>query len=272
MMSTIPRLPVELMENIISAAWHLPLSVKERFTLMRSCMFVNSTWADIFDLISSRDVYIPSPAFCDHFLQRFGAPLPKGPEPSLSPKVPKSSLMRIPRVFRQPSKIISRSTTISPKIISRSTIISSKIISRNLACQSITIQIANVHGRPYENGRMDVPMGAVLDELLENLEAFSLAPNLRCFSVAYFDAGFYDIFYRHALAALSSQITHLELRYLFSAETPGWLVKSLQEKEEQHRNAVWNAPSVTNLLVSGAGERTIKALARTCPNARVTCQ
>ncbi|KAJ7147659.1 hypothetical protein C8R43DRAFT_1010338 [Mycena crocata] len=119
---------------------------------------------------------------------------------------------------------------------------------------------------------MRLPMGAVLDELLENLDAHSLAPNIRCLSIEYLDAGFDDIFQRDGLAALPSQITHLELRYSFNNETPVWLVESLREKQQKRRNIGWVAQSVTNLLVSGAGESTIKDLTQTCPNAQVTSQ
>ncbi|KAJ7811236.1 hypothetical protein B0H14DRAFT_2523895 [Mycena olivaceomarginata] len=66
----IPQLPVELITEVISTVWHMPLSRKERITLMQSSALLNSTWADIFDLVSSRDVYIPSAAFCEHFIQR----------------------------------------------------------------------------------------------------------------------------------------------------------------------------------------------------------
>ncbi|KAJ7483455.1 hypothetical protein FB451DRAFT_1439534, partial [Mycena latifolia] len=65
---------VELVERIIITTWHMPLSSNERITFMESSMLVNSTWADIFDSISSRDVYIPSSTFCEHFIQRLRAP------------------------------------------------------------------------------------------------------------------------------------------------------------------------------------------------------
>ncbi|KAJ7147678.1 hypothetical protein C8R43DRAFT_1129595 [Mycena crocata] len=237
-MSTIPRLPVELMENIISTAWHLPLSIEERITLMRSSMLVNSTWADVFDLISSRDVYIPSSAFCDHFLQRLRAPSHKAPAPSF--------IGSILRRFRQPSTIIPRST--------------------NLACQSITIQIPNVDGHPDKNGRIHLPMGSVLDELLENVDARGLAPNLHRLSIEYLDVGFDDIFQRDGLAALPSQVTHLELHYSFNSAMPVWLVKSLREKQQKRRNIGWTAESITHLTVFGAGENTIRDALRACPN------
>ncbi|KAJ6568426.1 hypothetical protein DFH09DRAFT_918112 [Mycena vulgaris] len=216
-----PHLPVELMEEIIATAWHLPLSSRDRITFMRSSLLVNSTWADTFDLVSSRDVFIPSSAFCDHWIQRLRAP---------TPSVPRSA---------------------------------------NLACQSITIQLANVDVHPDKHNRMRMPMGAVLDNLLENLDARSLAPNLRRLTIEYLDATFGDVFHRAGLAALPSQITHLELRYSFGSETPAWLVKALKDKEERQRNIGWVSRSITDLSVVGAGENTVSDMLRACTNARI---
>ncbi|KAJ7483351.1 hypothetical protein FB451DRAFT_1234192 [Mycena latifolia] len=242
--SIIPQLPVELIEQIISSAWHMPLPSTDRITLMRSSMLVNSTWADIFDLISSRDVYIPSSAFCDYFIQRL-----RGQTPPANTTPPSYFLSRF-LGFKQPSK-----RTIPPR-------------SANLACQSLTIQIANVDVHPDKHNRTRIPMGSVLDELLENLDARSLAPNLRRLTIEYLDAGFDDVFHRAGLAALPSQITHLELRYAFSPEMPPWLVKSLQEKQERQRSIGLMLPSITNLTVIGAGESTISDMLRVCPNAQ----
>ncbi|KAJ6540313.1 hypothetical protein B0H19DRAFT_1077728 [Mycena capillaripes] len=46
------------------------LDFEERVALMRASPLVNFTWANIFDNISSRDVYIPSRAFCCRFIRR----------------------------------------------------------------------------------------------------------------------------------------------------------------------------------------------------------
>ncbi|KAJ7650949.1 hypothetical protein FB45DRAFT_28486 [Roridomyces roridus] len=62
-----PHLPVELLTDIIALAWNMPLSPQER-TLMQTSRLVNSTWAETFDLVSSRDVYITSPASSGRFL------------------------------------------------------------------------------------------------------------------------------------------------------------------------------------------------------------
>ncbi|KAJ7114044.1 hypothetical protein C8R44DRAFT_984596 [Mycena epipterygia] len=235
-----PRVPVELMEHIITSAWHMPLSSDERITFMRSSMLVNSTWADIFDLVSSRDVYIPSSAFCDHFIQRLRAQPP--------PDFPSSLLSSFLRSFQRPSK---------PPIEPRSA---------NLACQSLTIQIANVDVHPDKNGRPRLPMGAVFDDLLENLDARSLAPNLRRLNIEYLDAGFDDIFHRTGIAVLPSQIKNLEVHYSFSAATPVWLVDSLCDKQERQRNIGWVSRSIINLSVIGAGLNTREDLLRACPN------
>ncbi|KAJ6580754.1 hypothetical protein B0H19DRAFT_1251054 [Mycena capillaripes] len=240
----IPQLPVELLEAIISTAWHMPLLSNKRTTLMRSSALVNSTWADIFDLISSRDVYIPSAAFCDHFIQRLrDQPPTVAPSPSI--------IGRFLARFRGRSNI--PTTGKAPR-------------SANLACQSITIQIANTDIHPNKNGRVRLPMGAVLDDLLENLDVRSLAPNLRRLSIEYLDAGFEDIFQRAGLAALPTQITHFELRYSFSAQMPSWLIESLRKKQERQRHIGWIARSISHLSIIDAGQSTVEDALWACPN------
>ncbi|KAJ7780101.1 hypothetical protein DFH07DRAFT_682358, partial [Mycena maculata] len=166
-------LPVELMTEVITDAWYLPLSSEERITLMRSSALVNSTWADIFDLVSSRDIYLPSPPYFDHFIRRLRA-----------------------QPHTTPSK-----GPLSPA---------------NLACQSLTIQLAKPDVRSHKYNRRRVPMSAILSRLLARLNAYSIAPNLRRLIIEYLDAGFEDLFQRAALAAVPSQITHLDVRYSFS--------------------------------------------------------
>ncbi|KAJ6485511.1 hypothetical protein C8R45DRAFT_829398 [Mycena sanguinolenta] len=221
----IPQLPVELIVQIISTTWHMPLSQTERITFMRSSALVNSTWADLFDLVSSRDVYIPSSAFCEHFIQRLRSQESAPARPSYPRR------------------------------------------SANLACQSLTIQIANadrVH--PGKNIPMRLPMGGVLDSLLEVLDAWSLAPNLRQMSIEFLDTGFEDAFSRVGLAALPPQIKHLDVRYTFSKEVPTWLIESSKRKQERQRDLRWKAPAITRLSVHGAGENTIRDLIVVCPN------
>ncbi|KAJ7663967.1 hypothetical protein DFH06DRAFT_920427, partial [Mycena polygramma] len=231
-------LPVELIEQIINSAWHMPLSSSERITFMRSSALVNSTWADIFDLVSSRDVHVPSSSFCDHFIQRLRAQPPAAP----------SLLYRFLEQFRGPAK---------PFINGRSA---------NLACQSLTIQIPSANNHPDATGRMRLPMGGVLDDLLEILDAHSLAPNLRRLSIEYMDAGFDDVFQRTGLAALPPQITHLELGFSFTDTMPLWLIESLRRKQEKQRYIGWIARSVTRLEVRGAGKNTVEDALRVCPN------
>ncbi|KAJ7902557.1 hypothetical protein B0H14DRAFT_2666650 [Mycena olivaceomarginata] len=224
----------------------MPLSPNERITLMRSSTLVNSTWADIFDLVSSRDVYIPSAAFCNHFVQRLHAQPPA--------VAPSSFFGPLLDLFRGP--------TMEPPIHPAPG-------SANLACQSLTIQIANDYVHPAKISPMRLPMGGVLDSLLERLDAWSLAPNLRRLAIEYVDTGFDDIFNRDGLAALPRQITHLDLRYSFSAATPPWLVESLRRKQERRRHFGWKARDITRLSVVGAGKNTIRDLFVACPNVRI---
>lgn len=243
--STIPRLPVELLEEIISSAWNMPLSSSDRIMLMRSSALVNSTWADIYDLLSSRDVYIPSSAFADYFLQRLRA------QPPAVTSVPPSSLLsRILCGFKKP-------TTKGPKQTLRSA---------NVACQNLHIQLANVTGA---DKHAHIPMGSVLDDLLEGLDAWSLTPNLRRLTVEYRDVGFDDVFRRISLASLPAQVTHLELLYSFSPGMLAWPLRSLQELKEAKQSIKWRLTTVTKVSVIGAGEKTVKNLTRACPNAQV---
>ncbi|KAJ7832753.1 hypothetical protein B0H14DRAFT_3142807 [Mycena olivaceomarginata] len=239
----IPQLPVELITEVISTVWHMPLSRKERITLMQSSALLNSTWADIFDLVSSRDVYIPSAAFCEHFIQRL----------CIQP-----SAIASPSVFRTLLNLLQGSA--KPSL--------HPARSANLACRSLTIQIINAEVHPGKGGHMRLTMGGVLDSLLETLDAWSLAPNLRRLSIEYLDTGFDDIFDRDALAALPLQISHLDVRYAFSVGMPTWLVESLRKKQERRRNFVWKAPGVTRLSVIGAGKNTIRDLLVTCSNVK----
>ncbi|KAJ7501828.1 hypothetical protein B0H11DRAFT_1907748 [Mycena galericulata] len=105
----------------------------------------------------------------------------------------------------------------------------------NLACRSITIQIANVNVHPDSDGRVWLLMRLALEEVMDqfvNVEP-SFAPNLRRLTIEYVNAGFDDVFTHGILATLPSQVTHLEFRYSFSEATPSWLVKALREKQAE---------------------------------------
>ncbi|KAJ7155474.1 hypothetical protein C8R43DRAFT_433623 [Mycena crocata] len=62
-------LPVELLEQILSFCWAMPLRVDDRITLMTSSVSVSSVWRGVFLRVSSQDVHIPCPSFADHFLR-----------------------------------------------------------------------------------------------------------------------------------------------------------------------------------------------------------
>lgn len=62
-----PMLPLELIENIISETWALPLTSQERIQFMTSSLLVNKTWMTAFMRTSSTDVHIPSPYYVNRF-------------------------------------------------------------------------------------------------------------------------------------------------------------------------------------------------------------
>ncbi|KAJ7065481.1 hypothetical protein C8F01DRAFT_1249044 [Mycena amicta] len=196
------HLPAELVEQIISAAWHMSLSPDERTTLMISSTLVNSIWADLFDLVASRDV---SPALAEHFLEQIRA------TPILA--APTSFLQRVfhwraPRPARPAKR------------------------SYNRSCRSLTIRISNpaVHPSKYTHAPL-LPMGFVFDDLLEYIDAHSLLSNLCTLAIEYVDVPFNDLFLRVGLAALPEQVEELTVRWTYSAGMPPWLADALREMQ-----------------------------------------
>ncbi|KAK7031756.1 hypothetical protein R3P38DRAFT_2620148 [Favolaschia claudopus] len=250
-MAGIPQLPVELLMKIISTLWHMPLSATERIIFMRSSALVNSTWAEICSFESSRDVYIPSAAFCDHFIERIRPPRRATTTSTAAPSYAASFM-----ALFSPRPTHAASTSMRHH-------------SPNLMCESITIQITNDDVHPPKDRLMRMPMGAVLDTLLEIIDAWSLVPNLRRLSVEYMNAGFDDIFARAGFAPLPEQATHLDVRYSFSDAMPIWLAESLRRKQGKQRRLRWRAAGISHLSVRGAGENTVVDLLNSCPSVRV---
>ncbi|KAJ7098727.1 hypothetical protein B0H15DRAFT_821972 [Mycena belliarum] len=247
----IPQFPVEVLEQIISTTWHMMLSPSQRIVFMRSSALVNSTWADIFDLISSRDVYVPSAAFCDHLILQLRAQQPFAhAAPPSSP--PSSPLWRVLLGFKKPSKMPS----LKRRIV-------------NATCRSITFQLANVDVHPDRHERLRLPMAAALDELLENLDARPLAPNLRSFTLEYLDVGFDDLPQRMSLDALPEQVKHLCVQYSYSPGMPAVLLLALQMKQQSERKAAWTSQTIREVTLIGAGPDAASDMSRACPNARV---
>lgn len=65
----VPRLPPELVEEVMVRAWELPCTLSERIILMTSLPLVNRDVLATFIRVSSVDVHIPCPSFVDRFLQ-----------------------------------------------------------------------------------------------------------------------------------------------------------------------------------------------------------
>ncbi|KAK1221076.1 hypothetical protein PQX77_016123 [Marasmius sp. AFHP31] len=66
--SSIPQLPVELTEKIISTLWSSPLSTHERATLAKASPLVSRSWNDIFNRVYYKDIHILSSAHGLQFL------------------------------------------------------------------------------------------------------------------------------------------------------------------------------------------------------------
>ncbi|KAF7309381.1 hypothetical protein MIND_00308900 [Mycena indigotica] len=242
----IPQLPTEILQHVLEALWQMPLTTQARTTLMTTLPLVNSTWADLFDMISTKNVYIMSPAIEEHFLHSVRA----SAQPSSKP----SRRNRFCRLFRWPGKRMASNPP--PKR------------SANLACQTLTIQIANPAIHPHLRPHM--PMTNIFDELLENIDAHSLLPNLHALSIEYVDAPFEDVFLRMGLAALPEHVSDLAVSWSYSDGMPPWLATALREKQKPQRTLRWASQSVQRVSVSGAGENVVKDLRRVCPNAKIS--
>ncbi|KAJ7772634.1 hypothetical protein DFH07DRAFT_993441 [Mycena maculata] len=281
---TTPHLPVELITEIIETLWHMRLSSRERIAFLWASYLVNSTWADVFDLVSSRDVYIPSELYCDYFISRLrGLPFPTADE-DMRPSRPPTflELLLAPSVPGAPApSLLSRflracqGTKAAPSQAPPAKA-SLRACSANLACQSLTFEIVNLDVLPDRGGHLHapvgpiLPMGPVLEALLAKLKLRvpSLAPNLRRLCIEYIDTDFSDVFQRGIFSDLPAQITHLELRYAFSPATPDWIVEPLRAAPGRRRK-MSAAETVTALSVLGAGNGTVMDALRGCPNARV---
>ncbi|KAJ7065484.1 hypothetical protein C8F01DRAFT_747324 [Mycena amicta] len=239
-------LPVELLQQILETLWHMPLTSRERTTLMTASALVGSTWADLFDRISSRDVYLTSPTLSEHFLEQVRASSQPKPKPQ-SPSI----LQRFFGLGRRAK---------SNRLAKRSP---------NLACRTLTLQITNPTVHPRHKHVPDLPMGFVLDDILEHVDAYTLLPNLRTLAIEYIDAPFDDLFQRIGLAALPQHVAHLDVRWTYSSGMPTWLAGALREKQGQQRQFKWAAKSVERVSIWGAGENIVKDLRRICPNARI---
>lgn len=69
MITTPPRLPPELIEEVIFQVWELQLSANERILLMTSLPLVSRYILDVYLRISSIHVHIPCPPYVERFLQ-----------------------------------------------------------------------------------------------------------------------------------------------------------------------------------------------------------
>ncbi|KAJ7609155.1 hypothetical protein FB45DRAFT_945574 [Roridomyces roridus] len=163
--TTLPQLPVELLTEIMATTWTMPLTPQERLTFMKASILVNSTWAAIYDHVSSRDAYIPSFAYCEHFLRptrRRRTPdaerddwLVPVPAPSIFQRL--TSLLWVKDAPEDQNNAIP-----------------------DLACRSITIQVVGTR----DGGSKLPPWTGWVLELLDALGE-TLAPNLGRLCVEY---------------------------------------------------------------------------------------
>ncbi|KAF7317632.1 hypothetical protein MKEN_00850600 [Mycena kentingensis (nom. inval.)] len=220
----LPSIPTEILLMILSAAWHAPLSPKERDTLLHSCALVNSAWANLFnEEVAGRDVYIHTPEFAEWFSRHLVVP-PKPRRAEItrhsSGTTPTPTPRRIPRIGQLANLFHFRSAVAGCGASDDSTSASqpprevepgcakltpiagdprrrrgpTDINTYNRRCRSITVEIRRSAIQPTRSVAQDgflvpvqerFPMGSVLDALLEYVDAHFVLPNLRRLCVEY---------------------------------------------------------------------------------------
>ncbi|KAF9016269.1 hypothetical protein BDZ89DRAFT_1141586 [Hymenopellis radicata] len=65
----VPQIPPELLQGILQTIWDDKLLAWQRIHFMKSCPLVNREWRAVYDMLASRDIYIPSMQYL-HYLLR----------------------------------------------------------------------------------------------------------------------------------------------------------------------------------------------------------
>ncbi len=65
----VPQIPLEILQVILQIIWDDKLCARQRIQFMTLCPLVNKEWRATYDMLASRDVYIPSMQYL-HYLLR----------------------------------------------------------------------------------------------------------------------------------------------------------------------------------------------------------
>jgi hypothetical protein len=163
------------MESVISEAWSLPLSAKDRDNFITSSSLVNKTWASAFAKISLEDSHISNPRYVQQYL----------------------------RILRNESPVYAKYPNILPDLLGNS-------LSFTMDTHASAIGHSPMFITPFgEQERL----GVMLSDTLYTIATLSYLPNLRRISIEYANWGSNDIFDNFRLSPFPAQVTELDIKF-----------------------------------------------------------
>jgi hypothetical protein len=246
------QVPVTVIEYIISNAWLSPLSTADRIILMTSSSLVNREWSNTFNVVSHRDIYVPSTSY---FIKKL--------HPILDGRV--KSQPDIRRICRSISMTIEYAA-----------------ISCIAALPNVALTLPATVSIP---GCADEPlMGHTFRALVSTLSEKDYAlPNLRTVSVEFVNIGLDDIFVNDRFFRFPAQVTDLEFTFTHSLLVPSSQIQKIRSNQIRHdfNNPTGVSarmdrtlhdgrvnpcfPSVRRLCILGGSEATIADTVSQCP-------
>jgi hypothetical protein len=229
----VPFLPLELIEAIISEAWHLRLPLNDRILLMTSLPLVCRSVLAAYLRISSVHVYIPKPSYARKFMHSLR-------EDSLQLPA-QSSVNGIAELCRTMTFEIVQQPPFS-------------------GAQEPPFSGAQ---EPYAlHWTTEPPMGAALSDLLYDLRLFGDLPNFRTLTIRYVDVDLNDIFVWVRLIDFPRTVERLNLESLRTR-----IVAPISSLGHLPFNS-WRPrlPAIRHLRVSGGSEEIVALLVSMMPN------
>ncbi|KAI0731209.1 hypothetical protein C8Q76DRAFT_718047 [Earliella scabrosa] len=235
--SSPPRLPHELVSQILDELWDAPHSEDERISLTQTLCLVNRTWLCLFLRIALRNVHLPY---------------------ALSPEL---FLRLLPE------------RTLNPEECNPFTIEASKLA--NTICRSITFHVdgRSVPEDDMDPSPAEIrvysdtdPAANAVSTVLYMTTALQHLPNLQQISLQYTDWGYENVFEQLAAPYFPSQVTHLSIEFSFTAPALIPLSLYLKSMYSRHPNPRITLPNIRHLSVSGVPMEFVADMLKVCPN------
>ncbi|CDO73268.1 hypothetical protein BN946_scf185008.g30 [Trametes cinnabarina] len=237
-----PWLPPELIEKILNDLWSRPQRPRQRAALFKTICRVNHMWLGLFLRVALRHVHIPCPLFARDFLRLL-------PERAAS--------QGAGDLFTEEATALV-----------------------NKLCRSLTFYVdgsaspSTGSGAGHTATRSESAIKlfsqtdaapTAISTVLYMVSTFEYLPGLRHVSIEYTDWGYDDLFDQLRLAIFPSQVTHLSLKYSFSAPALVPLAVYLKSLYTRHRQPHFSMPTVRYLSMSGVPTEFVADMLLVCP-------